>query len=339
MIYELAQLYLTIDNNIQVVYVFPDIEGASKYNPYLSLLYKTNNSSSAGYKKINCISPHPLFPVFIWNRLSGEKNIVHYHWLGFSNLRELFVLLWKISIVLFYRITGGRIVWTVHNIHPHKNKYSSMNRMFYKLMAVASTRIHVHCREAIEIMQPILNVNLDKYYLIAHPFYNVNHIDKKIAIENLQKNMNISFNYDAPLFLVYGVISAYKGIKEIIEICCKNCYQLIVVGRFLLGEEEYIRDIQCLISGKKNIFIYNYAVSEDVESWLFNSIDAVLFNFKEILTSGSVILALSYQKDVFVPDKGCLKELAGDNIYKFCSLDEFEQKLKKYVNDFTVKEK
>jgi len=43
-----------------------------------------------------------------------------------------------------------------------------------------------------------------------------------------------------------------------------------------------------------------------------NASDVCVFPFRKILTSGSVILAMSFGKAVIVPEQGCLKDLVDE---------------------------
>lgn len=326
----LPDLYRSIDQNIQTLYVFPRIHRSSVWNPYLSLLYKdflVTGNNSAG---ITCNSPHPLLPIFIVKKLLGEKSIVHYHWLDFSTITGFITLLWKMSLLLMYKAMGGNIVWTVHNMRPHTSAFPMLNNWFYQLMAATATRIHVHCKEAIHIMVPILQAKEEKFCVIEHPYYPVNIIEKDKAINHLRRNMCVTWDFSKPLFLMYGVIASYKGIIPVIKLSIKNNHQLIIAGRDLKGEGAYLNQIRSLVDDKRNITLLHNFFSKEDEKYLFNAVNCVVFNYTETISSGSVILARCYKKDILIPDIGCLKEINGNGVYKFNSLDELEKQLIDY---------
>jgi hypothetical protein len=292
-----------------------------------------DNSSS----NISCKSPHPLLPVFIIKKLLGERSVVHYHWFEFSDIQGFFILLWKLFLLLTYRIVGGNIIWTVHNKHPHRNNFYLLNTHFYKIIAHIAERIHVHCREAVHIMVPVLGVQEDKFYVIEHPYYPVSFVEKEEAVRYIQRNMQITPDISKPVFLMYGFIAPYKGTALVIHTCVKNKLQLIIAGECLKGEDAYLDYIETLVKGKNNIWLRQYFLSAEDEKFLFNAVDCVIFNFKDTLSSGSVILAQSYKKDIIIPHVGCLKEMQGDGIYKFHTKNELEQQLINYTNSFSKK--
>lgn len=324
---KLVELYRSIDNNVRKIYVFPRIKLMSKYNPYLELFYSDFLSPSKNNTNIVCTSPHPLLPLFVMKKLFGERSIVHHHWLEFSDFQGLLVLLWKMGTLLLYKFTGGNIVWSVHNKYPHRNKHLFINSFFQRLMASIAVKIHVHCKEAVTIMIPILKAAPDKFCIIEHPIYSVKRIDHGQARTYLVKEIIQNINTSKPLFLMFGNIAEYKGIIDIIPIIEEDIGQLIIAGKCKKGETIYLHRIEKAVAGKKHIHLINRFISKEEEIYLFNAIDCVIFNFSDILSSGSVILALSYKKDMVVPNIGCLKELSGPNIFKFNSQSELKNQI------------
>jgi len=191
-----------------------------------------------------------------------------------------------------------------------------------------AVKIHVHYSEAISIMAPVLNVPQEKFFVVNHPYYPVSLVDKKIAENYLSKNMNITLNTSKPAFIMFGAIASYKGIINVIKLFIENNQQLIIAGTCKKGEEHYLREMEVLLQGISNIFLVHHFISQEEEKNLFNAVDCAIFNFEEILSSGSVMLALSYKKEVIIPDIGFFKELSGPNIYKFNSQSE----LKNHIN-------
>ncbi len=334
----LVDLYRSIDKNIQTVYVFPRIPLSSKWNPYLSLFYKDFIGPEKNTTGITCKSPHPLLPVFIIKKLLGEKSIIHYHWLEFSEIKGFFILFWKMCLLLIYRVAGGNIVWTIHNKQPHRNNFFLLNNWFYKLMAKIAKRIHVHNNEAVNIMPLILGVKEEKFYVIEHPVYPVTIIEKKEAKSYIHQKMQIAIDDTKPVFLMYGFIAPYKGTALPVQLCIKNNLQLIVAGDCRKGEGAYLKYIKTLIKDKKSIYLRHSFLSAEDEMNLFNASDCVVFNFKDTLSSGSVVLAQSYKKDIIIPHVGCLKEMQGTGINKFMTKIELEQQLLDYANLFSNKD-
>lgn len=330
----ISDLYKLTTTNVRKVYVFPRILSSSQFNPYLQLLYEEflEGENRGG---IDVSSPHPLIPVFIFKRIFLEKSIVHYHWLEFSSMKGFFIVFWKMFLLVCYKITGGKIVWTPHNKQPHAKRYFVINMLLYRLMAKMATRIHVHCNEAIKTLIPILQVPEKKFYVVRHPDYKVKIISQKLAIEHIQKSFSITL-YKRPVFLVYGYIAEYKGILEVLPFFIGRDCSLIIAGKCKKGEEAYLDRIVKIVNNISNIILIEQFLSSQNEMHLFNASDCVVFNLKDFLSSGSVVLARSYKKMILVPDTGCCKDLDDCGVYKFSTLDEFGETVNTLVEDMGI---
>ena len=139
--------------------------------------------------------------------------------------------------------------------------------------------------------------------------------------------MNITLDPSKPAFIMYGAIAAYKGILDVMKLFIKNNHQLIIAGLIKKGEKRYLKEIETLLENIPNIFLVHHFISQEEEKSLFSAVDCAIFNFKEILSSGSVMLALSYKKDVIIPNIRFLQELAGPHIYKFNSYNELKDQI------------
>ena len=311
----LLEEYRKLVPRLTAVYVFQQITCSSVYNPYLSELY--TDLLNREKPEIGCTSPHPLVPVFIIKKIFGEKSIVHYHWLEFDDVKGLFVVLWKLFLMILYRMAGGTVVWTIHDEAPHANKYLPINRFFQRIMVGIASRFHVHCETAARMMAEKLGVPASRFFVVPHPLYTVTIMETPAAKIYVQQHVMPQLCLDEPLFLCYGFIAAYKRIIEIVRLFPETGGQLVIAGHYKNGEKEYYDEVCRQIRGRKNILLYHVFLSQEQEQYLCNAADCFVFNFRTILTSGSVILGLSYKKPVIVPAIGCLAELSGPLVIHF----------------------
>ncbi|MEJ2616835.1 MAG: glycosyltransferase [Ignavibacteriaceae bacterium] len=125
---------------------------------------------------------------------------------------------------------------------------------------------------------------------------------------------------------MFGEIAEYKGIKEVVDIFNdldeKN--KLVIAGVIKKGNEDYYKKILESVKNKEQVLIYNERIPDDDIPIIFNACDTAVFNFNDVLTSGSVIIALNYNKKIIIPAKGCLKELKGPNIFQFNNIEELK---------------
>jgi beta-1,4-mannosyltransferase len=309
------------------VYVTPNIHDIQQSNDYLKLLYKDClNEQDRNQIFVNAFRIRD-FPKLILKRLKGEASILHHHWFGFHNAKTFFIICSKVFWMSIYKAIGGKIVWTVHNKFPHGQRFVTLNQLFRKYMAtILADRLHVHCDLAIDIMSNVLSVRKSKFFVVRHPMYSVNIYSKERAISEVNEIDNtIQVSDQNKIFLVFGQISVYKGIDEIIKTfveaaTCNENWILIIAGNaYTQKNKKYLHDV--IVRNHKylnnNLYIVNQFCSNELTDTLFNASDVVVFNYKEILTSGGVALALSYDKSIIIPKKGCLNELDGENITSF----------------------
>ncbi len=321
---KLLEAYKSTCPHVQKIYVMPDIIKFSRHNQYLHLFYKEFiEGSSPAFPELQSFS---FFnPAVILRKILGEKSIVHHHWYEFGDLRTFLNLAWKTFWIIIYRALGGKLIWSVHNRYPHQEKYRKFNHFLRKRWAKLANSIHVHCHEAIGIMSPLLAVPGEKFFVIPHPEYPAQITGRQPAIEDLNAAYSaVEIGSDSKVFLMFGHISAYKGIAETASIfkSLEGKNILVIAGAVKKGEEKYYEEIRQTAKGSPNIILVNRSIPEEDVPLFFNAADYVVFNHRDVLSSGGIMLALAYRKKIICANRGCIREVSGENIFKFNSQDE-----------------
>jgi glycosyltransferase involved in cell wall biosynthesis len=332
----LSDEYQKLLPDVAIIFVIPKIPFANRNTSYLYQLYKhfLNEPSKIKIVTFNAIS----LPGLALSRLKSEKSILHYHWFEFENLKSFIGIKWKLFWIILYKILGGKIVWTVHNRYPHPNKYLFLNKKIRKYFAGLADKLHVHCVSSIEIATGILGVKKNKFFVVKHPVLPAEIFGKDKAIGMLNKKYcSNQLKVDDNIFLMFGAIAEYKGIKEVIDIFKtlgeKN--KLIVAGFIKRGNQDYFNELKT-ISDNRRIFLAGKIIPDEEVPYFLNSADYAIFNYRDILTSGGVHLALSYKKAVVVPSAGCLKELSGNYIYFFEPDEKRQENLKNLIKKLSL---
>jgi glycosyltransferase involved in cell wall biosynthesis len=309
----LRELYDSVLPECRDVYVVPLIRYKYKKSDYLYLLYRDMINSTMK-PNINSTSAFNHLR-FVIAALMGNKVILHYHWLEFQDFRALFGMPYKLTCIWLFKLFGGKLVWTIHNKQPHDRNFRRLNHIMRKRMAKKADALHVHCKTAIEIMSNHYGMSTEKFHVIAHPKYPSELIPRAAAIESLNQRFGIVIKSTDRIFLSFGQIVEYKQLCELVKmfIDLPKTKKLLIAGPVKKGHLSYYRKLKKLI-GKSNpnvIMLPNF-ISEDSVPEFFNAADFTIFNYSDILTSGGVELARSFQKTVIVPNAGCLTELKGD---------------------------
>jgi glycosyltransferase involved in cell wall biosynthesis len=310
------------------LYVVPLIRFGYKKSDYLYLLYKDIIEAENGNFKIHSTSVWEHWK-FVLRAFKTSDVILHYHWLECTNFKSLAGMLYKLLCIILFKKLGGKLVWTVHNKMPHDNNFTKTNFRIRSSMAKRADIMHVHCKSAVDIISEFYNQPKSKFRIIPHPAYPVKFISKENAIRDLNSKQNMDLKLSDQVFMMFGHISSYKQIGRVCEMF-KNFAdnkKLLVVGPVKKGQLEYYRKIKEASKSHNNIILIPHFVSEEDVSLYHYACDCVVFNYRDILTSGGAALAQSYGKPVIAPRLGCLQELSGDTAHLFDTQEQLQNLL------------
>ena len=154
---------------------------------------------------------------FLWYSFKADVCIVNW-WdivcvLRFSFLQFLFAELALFVIV----IRGKRIVWMLHNIHPHEGD-NWMSKKINASLLKQSKAIIVHSHLAEEYAR---SLHAESVYYRCHP------IDMSRVTERIAKTHYP--NYD---IFIWGTIFPYKGVREFLssEVVKSSDFSVLVIG-------------------------------------------------------------------------------------------------------------
>src|SRR5690606_32778790 len=98
-------------------------------------------------------------------------------------------------------------------------------------------------------------------------------------------------------------------------------------------DKKYFNEVQKSAEGFENIIIINKFIPDEDIALFFSASDYVIFNFEDILTSGGIYLALSYNKKIIAPASGCIKEIKNENLFLFETDGNRKENLKKIIEN------
>lgn len=247
-------------------------------------------------------------------------SVVHFHWFApyihaGPYHRSIVRLVFTAVELIVLRLAGIPIVWTVHNLAIHESSHPRLEWLFKHAFVRFGfcDRLILHC-EAMEddfIDTYRLSERVrEKIRITPHGHY-LDNYENDIGHDEARRRLNLETGL---VFLFFGRIRPYKGILELID-----AYRslpdadshLLIVGN--PEDEELAAEIEERTGDDDRIVTrLKYVPDEDVQLYM-NAADVVVLPFKDITTSGSAILAMTFGKAVVVPRKGCLPELLDEN--------------------------
>jgi beta-1,4-mannosyltransferase len=305
------------------LYITPHLNEAG-LNPYLTRLYGpfegTHNSLLRPLASIDFLVP------FFRRVLHGEKSVWHQHWLQFSGFPTWFRTQFRLTASALYVLAGGRILWTIHNARPHVEKYVRLNLWYCKMLARLSSRFHVHNLETVQVVMDLFAVPASRICVLAHPHFETSPIPNAQARTGLGKRYGLDAE-GRKLFLMFGVIAGYKGIREVVEIFRRIDPRkglLIIAGPPRGNEPEYARSLRSNGLPPSVALLDRMIPEADVNLFLCGA-DWAIYNHARSLNSSAMQLAFDYGCPILTPNLEAASVFEGKTVVKFHSLQELEK--------------
>jgi beta-1,4-mannosyltransferase len=230
-----------------------------------------------------------------------KGEILHMHWIhGMyqSDFKIFFIMRSMIMLFLMsmMKIRGVKLIWTLHNIYPHKMKFIFLERIIRNMVIKLCNRVIVASNSVKDEVLKEYRLDEPKIRIIPHGHY------KGIYQQNnYNVRMRMGIPSDQYVFLFLGSIKPYKGIQLLIKafnelkdpMCC-----LLIVGKPTTEMKEMLEKAKL----KNNQIKLDLRFIPDEEIYdTLDSANVLVLPYEEITTSGSAILALSYYKPIIAP--------------------------------------
>jgi len=322
---ELEELYDGLSRSEPTtLFVAPRIRYTHKKSDYLYLFYK-KLLDSPDFKIFDVSTAGHL--KFILHQLIKGDSILHYHWIQFSGVGSVFGFLFKLFCIQLYLLLGGKLVWSLHNKVPPDCNHEWLHIKSRKWLAKKAHRLVVECESLIPDLSIYFNVSPKKFRVWSHPGYPPQLMPRAAAIEAINHRYDVKIKIQDRIYLMFGHISPYKQIDKVCTIFEDEPLnkKLLVVGPVKKGQMAYFKKIRKTSQEMNNVILIPQFIKEDCVPEFFNAADFLVFNYRDVLASGGVPLAKSYDKTIILPEKGCLKEQKGKNLKFFKSQKELKE--------------
>lgn len=286
----------------------------SESNPYQRLLATglAEEGVDVDYGGIASRLPLPILASWLGR---GCPRVIHIHWthefLGVSRgsdtrplARALF--LGQLRLLRFLNV---RIVWTLHNLGAHEGGHGPRERAAHRKLFALVDAVICHCSAARDSAISAFGLSprdREKLHVIPHGNYAGVYPD---TIDRATARERLGLPPDARVFLFVGALREYKGTEELIEAfrsVTEPNARLIIAG--MPNGDSVAESLGRAAAADPRISLrLEFVPPEELQVYL-RACNAVVLPFRAILTSGSAILALSFDRPVIAPSIGCLPE-------------------------------
>lgn len=276
-------------------------------NPYIA------NLTSALAREGVEFCPAPAHLTQAWVRQNrGQIDILHFNWPNYfyaaPQLKDAVD-----GALLFLRCAslakdyGYKIVWTVHNVFGHDVEQREVDQLVSVALARMADALIVHCQCARDRIRQFFDRTGDDIFYAPHGNYIQSYPN---TISRAEARAALGFGQEEFIYLFFGYVRPYKGVARLVEVFRSLPNQqarLIIAGH--PHPTSYVAELRDRAGDDGRIRLDTRLVPvPDVQVYL-NAADVVVLPFDSILTSGSLILALSFGRPVIAPAVGAIPEL------------------------------
>ena len=269
-------------------------------NPYCELLYRGVASHGTHVEERAELSLRWV----VRNR--GRVQVLHLHWPelyyrgrgGRVTARSASAFL---AALFAARALGYRIVWTVHNALPHEHQ--GLADRLLRAVLCRTARLVVHgesARRALPGGGRRAAVVPHGHYIDAYPH----------AIDETAARRRLGLGPDEQVLLCFGQLRAYKGVPELLAAFAalrQPGVRLVIAGH---PADRAVADAVTRAAARDPRIVAHLAHVDNADVQVyFEAADWVVLPYREVTTSGSALLALSFGRPVVAPRRGCLADL------------------------------
>lgn len=281
-------------------------------NPYQQLL--ADALDKAGVSVVFPQGYRRILPIFRAVReQSPPISVLHLHWLEpYINKPNPFLeFIYSIKFltdILLVRCSGTTLVWTVHNQIEHDTIFPWLERWIRQILIKLASYIIVHNESSLEYLKKEYKLLPEKSQVISHGHYRTIY---PLEIDKGKARQKLALPLDRRLYLHIGSLRPYKGIEYLLEVW--QTHKDVVSESFLLiagytYDVHYIDKLQTLVTQTDHCTLHFRFIEAEQIHIYFSAADVVILPYTRILTSGSLILAMSYGKPIIAPRLGAIPE-------------------------------
>ena len=260
------------------------------------------------------LEPRPVLRAFV----QGMRT-VHVHWPEYlvvprtssrSGSARNAVQLLRIALALVLcKLLRVKIVWTVHNLGPHEIDASWAAFRAYELVSRTADEFVLHSHAAARRAQLRFPRARGRVTVAPHGHYLGVHPPARATRSEVRARYGIPSG--AFLLLAFGQVRPYKRLVELSRMLLAagpGEVHLLIAGAVL--DNELSEELERISEASESVHLDLRRIPADQVSALYGASDAAVINYKELFSSGSLLLALSQGLPVISAHSEAVSEVA-----------------------------
>jgi glycosyltransferase involved in cell wall biosynthesis len=205
---------------------------------------------------------------------------------------------------------GGMFLWTMHNWQPHDAPFGALHAPVRDRLLELADVVHVHGPAAVRRLADY-GVPPRKIAVVPHGNYCPNYQLPLRPVEASRAALRLPTH--GRVFLLSGRLSPYKGADVLLRAFASATISdtlLVVAGRTVFPLADQLAELPRAVANRV-IYRPGFVADDELPS-LFHAADFVVLPYREVLSSGSLLLAFSLRRPVVAPAFDSLRELVND---------------------------
>jgi beta-1,4-mannosyltransferase len=273
----------------------------SPTNPYTSLLYSH-------------IGRDARVEEFSAKKLIEHPSVWHVHWPeALLNIRHPVHAALKVAgffaALDILQAGGTKLIWTVHNCHAHERLHASLEAWFWRrFLPRVDGAISLSATGLAHALQRFPQLRDTPKAVIPHGHYR-----SEYSAPTRDARKLLGIRPEAKVALFVGAVRGYKNVEGLVR--AFRSVQTPSAALHVVGKPNsaaLARNILNEATFDDRVQVRFDFLEPELLSAYVGAADFVVLPYREILNSGSALLALSLNRPILVPDLGALRELQAD---------------------------
>jgi beta-1,4-mannosyltransferase len=246
--------------------------------------------------------------------LLRKYEVCHAHWPDAllnipSAWRAAYKVVGMFVTMDYLRARGTKFVWTMHNFAAHEARHPRLEKWFWEgfiprvdgAISLSAVGLTMALKRFPQLREVPTTVIPHGHYREQYP----------AAAKDARATLGVPKN--AKVVMFFGAVRAYKNVDALVRAfrdVRREDAVLYVAGKPNAdGLAERIR--REAAKDERVTLEFEFVDNKDVATYL-SAADLVVLPYREVLNSGSALLALSCSRPVLVPDRGAMGELKAE---------------------------
>lgn len=265
-----------------------------------------------------------LFPL-VRNTLGNDIDVIHFIWThpffivgNYTGSAVVDAVASYVRAALFLfelfliRLLDVDLVWTVHNKANHEKHHLGLDHFVSSRLSGIVDEMTVECECAKEEIVDLFRIDdPSKIHIISEGSYIDSYADET-DYEASRELLDI--DDDQFCFVYFGMIRTYKRVPDLIDVFDR--LNIDSASLFIAGNpytEDIELDLRRRVDGMEGVRTrFEFIPNEEVQYYM-HAADVVVLPYEDIMTSGSVLLAMSFGRPVIAPAIGCIPAVTDED--------------------------